>query len=450
MQTILFFIFHITFLIIIIYSLNQKFQIEPLGKIFVHGFLLKLFIGIAFVYLFQYKYGSLADSQSIFETSCSLANKMRDNPLVFFKFWFIDTKISPEYKLIMYDWTSQTVFMYKITSLFCFISANNFWIVNLYLSFLSYLGLWLCANSLTKHIKNSELAAIIAFLFFPSTVIWSSGILKESFLWFFCGTMISIILSKNPINIIQKIIFIILSLALFKLKYYYFAVLMAVISIYLIGKVILQSPYFQQHSKKTLAFLGLICALFLVIISNFHDNLRLNYFFEGLVINYYYLVNNSDIDNLVYYSFTNDYFFSTLMNIPVALKSAWFMPMFGETESNILKLGAAAENMLIFCLLLLVIAKFLIKFIQKIKLKEGISILNFNNFKITNQKLLLFCGILYLLVLSVFIALATPNLGTLVRYKVGFLPFAVYILLATLKINSLNFLSFLYRRTNKL
>jgi hypothetical protein len=436
MQTNLLFFFNFIILTISSFLLHQKFIKEPLGKFFIYGLFLKLFAGIAVVYVFRYRYGSLADSQNIFDGAAALANKLRENPLTFLEYWFITAKPNTflDYKNVITDWTPQTVFMYKLTSLICLICGNNFWLVNLYLSFLSYLGLWLCGNSLAKNIQNSEIAAAIAFLFFPTVVVWSSGILKESLLWFLCGTMISITLSTKPTNTLQKLVFILLSICLFKLKYYYFAVLMAVIFIYIIGKIILQNSHFQQHIKKTLLLLGFSCILVLAAISNFHDNLRLNYFFEGLVTNYYYLVNNSDIDNLVYYNFTNEYFFSTLQNIPAALQSAWFLPMIWETESNVLKLAAATENTVILGLLVAVFIKFFLKIALNYVKKSAATITT--NFTLTNQQiLLLFCGIFYLLVLSVFIALATPNLGALVRYKVGYLPFAIYILLAALTIN---------------
>lgn len=450
---------HSIFLIIASYFLHKKLSQQPLGKFFVHGLAVKLIAGVALVFVFRYRYGALADSQTIFDVAVVLANKFYENPLDFLKFCFWDSKIPETYKILMFDWTPQTVFMYKLTSIFCIITYSNFWLVNLYLSFLSYLGLWFCANSLAKKVQNSEKIAVVSFLFFPSTIFWSSGILKESFLWFLSGMMVSMvlsfeipnnkilnfnsttlskILSKNFTNnfknhltnliILAKIvIFCLLGLSLFKLKYYYFAVLVPCLFIYLFGVIILQIAYFQTHIKKIMLFLAIIMILGVITISNFHDNLRLSYFFEGLVNNYYYLANNSDVDNLIYYGFTNDYRYSVMSNIPVALQAAWISPMLWETEGNILKLAAALENTVLVILGMYV---FMLKVLNYInKTSQNIEKLHI---------LLLCCGVIYVTVLAIFIALATPNIGTLVRYKVGFLPFVVYMLLATIRNNQNN------------
>ncbi len=431
---------HSVFFIATPYFLHKKLAKQPLGKFFGYGLVVKLIAGIALVYVFRYRYGSLADSQSIFEVAVALANKFYENPLNFLKFCFLDYKISENYKILMFDWTSQTVFMYKLTSFFCILTHNNFWLVNLYLSFLSYLGLWFCANSLAKKVQSSEKIAAVSFLFFPSVIFWSSGILKESFLWFFSGMMISMVLSfstfsyrmalSNPTaKIIRIIIFCPLILCLFKLKYYYFAVLIPCLFIYLFGVIILQIAYFQVHIKKIMLFLFVIMIMGVIIISNFHDNLRLGYFFEGLVSNYYYLSNNSDVDNLIYYGFTSNYFYSVVINIPNALYAAWISPMLWETEGNILKLMAALENTFLLVLLMYILALKAINFITNIPQ---------NSKKV--HILLLCCGIIYITVLAIFIALATPNIGTLVRYKVGFLPFFVYMLLVAIQNNTHHFI----------
>ena len=450
---------HSVFLVATPYFLHKKFAAQPLGKFFGYGLVVKLIAGVALVYVFRYRYGSLADSQSIFDVAAALANKFYENPLNFLKFCFIDSKIPENYKILMFDWTPQTVFMYKLTSFFCILTHNNFWLVNLYLSFLSYLGLWFCANSLAKKVQSSEKIAAVSFLFFPSVIFWSSGILKESFLWFFSGIMISMVLSfevsknifdnispkilnfnnittqkinsklfLNPIVFAKIVIFCLLSLCLFKLKYYYFAVLIPCLFMYLAGVIILQIAYFQAHIKKNMLFLGVIMVMGVITISNFHDNLRLNYFFEGLVSNYYYLANNSDVDNLIYYGFTSDYFYSVITNIHVALQAAWISPMLWETEGNILKLAAALENTILLIFGMYVLTLKIVNYMNKTSKKiEKLHIL------------LLSCGIIYVTVLAIFIALATPNIGTLVRYKVGFLPFVIYILLVGIQNNPHHF-----------
>jgi hypothetical protein len=436
----LFFFCHTIFIAICIFFLHKKLISKPLGFFFVGGLLLKISLGIGLVYLFQYKYGSFADSESIFKASAALANQFYENPQTYLKFCLGLNSMPLHYKPLFADWTTQTVFMYKLTSWVCLFTQNNFWLVNIYLSGVSYFGLWLCANRLVEIFPTTKYAALIAFLLFPSVVLWSSGILKESFLWFFVGIIITLTLQisqRTVVKYLQYAIICILLYALLQLKYYYFVVLAPCVFVYMIGTKLMQNPNRQHYIQKTLVFLGLFCILLVVVISYFHDNLRLNYFFEGLAMNYYFLVNHSDIDSLVYYHFTEPYFISTLQNIPQALYHVWFTPMLWQTDKNILKFFAAMEN----SVLLLLVAANIFFWLKKKWLSLANSQSSSNYFvahkNIQNETLLfyllLFCCFFYVFVLAIFIALATPNLGSLIRYKVGFLPFVVFLLLSNLR-----------------
>lgn len=411
---------HLVFLMLCVYFLHNKLKKEPLYYFFWLGLGLKIMMGLILVHLFRHLYGSFADSESIFAASAALTNKFYENPLKYVQYWFGLIALPKDYKILFGDWTPQAIFMYKLTSVCCLLTNNNFWLANIYLSSLSYLGLWTCGNAIIKKTDANTSVIAIAFLGFPSVILWSSGILKESFLWFFVGFAISLTLNNNIHKLLKYSLLAILLFCLLKLKYYYFAVLAPCISIYSLGNFILQKYNNQKSSKLILTFLALTCLSFLLIISYFHDNLRLSYFFEGLAINYYTLANTSDVDNLVYYSFTQPYWLSTLQNTPVALYNAWFAPMLWQTDGNLLKIFAALENTFVMGL---VVANLVIIVINRGKITFSKSL---------ETNILLFCMLFYVIILAIFIALATPNLGTLVRYKVGFLPFVVFFLLQNL------------------
>jgi hypothetical protein len=416
---------HVVFCLLSSYFLNNQLKKEPLYHFFWWGLFLKIILGVILVFVFRHLYGSFADSESIFAAASALTHKFYENPLKHTQYFFGFITLPQDYKPLFSDWTSQAIFMYKLTSLFCLLTNNNFWLVNIYLSVLSYLGLWTCGNAILKKVQANLIVVAIAFLAFPSVVLWSSGILKESFLWFFTGFAISLTLNTKLHKVLKYSLLAILLFCLLKLKYYYFAVLVPCILIYILGSFILQKSDNQKYSHKIiLTFLAFMCLSFLIVISYFHDNLRLHYFFEGLAINYYFLANISDVDNLVYYGFTEPYWFSTLQNMPIALYNACFAPMLWQTHGNLLKIFAAIENTFV---LLLLLSNLLLFITQKKKIQFA------KNLEIN---LLLLCLLFYVIILATFIALATPNLGTLVRYKVGFLPFIIFVLLQ----NSINHL----------
>jgi hypothetical protein len=100
---------------------------------------------------------------------------------------------------------------------------------------------------------------------------------------------------------------------------------------------------------------------------------------------------------------------SILENAPWALFSGLFRPMFWEV-SSIIKVLPALENTL---LLVAVIAA-----LTGVKAYGRLS-----------HRLLLLSVVVYVIVLCVFLTLSAPNLGTLSRYRTGYISFFTFIVL---------------------
>jgi hypothetical protein len=70
--------------------------------------------------------------------------------------------------------------MTKITSLILVLTGKNYWLATLYFSLFSFAGTFYFLIALSTKYPEVRKSAVLAFLFFPSVVFWSSGILKES------------------------------------------------------------------------------------------------------------------------------------------------------------------------------------------------------------------------------------------------------------------------------
>ena len=442
-------------LVILSYQFSRK---SPLKKHFWWALCLKLGAGIVINLLFRRLYGTLADSEALFEAACMVANKCKEDPLRWGYFFLHSNQHDFwDYYSLLKDWSFQTVFSYKLVSILCLLAQNDFWLVNLYCSWLSFIGFWACANVFYQ-LHQRSLPVVVAFLCFPSMLAWSSGLLKESLLWFLMGSSIYLLhqLLTNfkvwqapppqiePLSAIvlphpqplptrrgvckllfttpppqvgrgwgwgkyyplffKQIAFLFIAfLVLFKLKYYYAVVLFAAVSMYVIGMYLhhyLRWSFSKIVVSCAVAFVGL-----LVLVSPFHQNLRLQYFFIGLVQNYHYLALHSDVESTTHYTFFTPDIWGVLRNIPQALFASFYSPLPTDTQGNPLKIAAAVENTV---LLLAVLS---------IKIPFRLT---------TAQKILLLSVLLYCLSLAVLLALATPNIGTLLRIKVGFMPFVVY------------------------
>jgi hypothetical protein len=113
---------------------------------------------------------------------------------------------------------------------------------------------------------------------------------------------------------------------------------------------------------------------------------------------------------VVHYSNLQPTLSAVLVNAPQAFFASLFRPMPWEADVPF-KIAASVENVV---LLLLTLAA-----LTKIPYAVG-----------SRHRFLLFSTMVYITLLAVFLALSSPNLGTLVRYRVGFLPFFVLIITA--------------------
>ena len=145
----------------------------------------------------------------------------------------------------------------------------------------------------------------------------------------------------------------------------------------------------------------------ILLISNFHYNLDFSRVLTVIYENHQLGLKSSGDDAILYYNFDGS-LLGFLMNIPIALFSGLFRPTILEA-SNPLQFLVALENLGVFILLIITLIRARIRIF--IKNPFVISIL------------------IYVFSLAVFLAFATPNFGTLSRYKVGYWPFFVFLVL---------------------
>ena len=137
-----------------------------------------------------------------------------------------------------------------------------------------------------------------------------------------------------------------------------------------------------------------------------HPNFYLHRFLEVLITNHDTFIRISEDHGLIHFHNLHASWASVIVNSPWALFSGLLRPFVWEA-SGMTALLASLEN--------LVIAILLISALSGFKMKSP-------------HRLLLLSTIMYIALLCIFLALSTPNLGTLSRYRVGFLPFLIFII----------------------
>ncbi|MCU0451039.1 MAG: hypothetical protein MUC97_14565 [Bernardetiaceae bacterium] len=388
---------------------------QPMRAYWWPGLLVKLLAGIGVGILYKYHYG-FGDLLTAYEQSRSLAALLLENPTEFWRF----PQTGPTTTYLHYlgdfrDLNPRVIFFAKFGAGVYLLAGGNFWTMSAYYSALSFAGLWLAANAIARQLGRGTRALALGFLGFPSVVFWSAGLLKESLLWTFLGALLAGFLHFYPRptpprnNLARLYNGLALSgltmgaAGLWLLKYYYLAAALPALAgawaVYRAG---------QRWRLGLWAQAGLFGALvpgLAALATQLHPNLYPTRMLASLLTNNQLMANETDVDNLVYYPhFTPD-----LAGLVASLPQAWWtglaVPLPWQWHGNPLKLAAGLENLAVLLALL--------------GMKRPKNHLRADVFP------LFLATVTYIAGLAALLALATPNLGTLLRYKVGYFPLVV-------------------------
>jgi len=283
-------------------------------------------------------------------------------------------------------------------------SMGNFHIHTLFMSFISFTGLWGIFKVFEKNMSNlkevffKKMLLIFVIFFFPSVYFWTSGVLKEGILMLAFGMLIyhfyCFIENKNKFN---HILWIALSIVLLLISKFYVLIsalpgLLFVILISYTGK----QRFFLKLSVSLLIFILLAWFSGSILGIDFPSILakKQNDFIA-------YINSLSHVGSKINIPMLKPEFKSIIINSPAAFFRTLFRPTIFEVN-NAMMLLAAFENILIIILLI------------------GSTIF-FTSKNLKNQWL--WFSFLFVLVLFTLSGLTTPVLGALVRYKAPALPF---------------------------
>jgi hypothetical protein len=74
----------------------------------------------------------------------------------------------------------RALFFSKIVSVFSLLTVDNYWVIASYFSLFSFLAAWVLVKTIVQYLARYTVPSMVAFLFFPSVVFWTSGLIKES------------------------------------------------------------------------------------------------------------------------------------------------------------------------------------------------------------------------------------------------------------------------------
>ncbi len=389
------------------YRLWQR-DSSALKPIYWYALSLKLVSGIVLGLLYIYYYSG-GDTFNYFNDGVKLSNLARQDPSSYIRFlWTGDESFSIWTELIYKQ--PRAMFLSKVTSIFCILTADSYWVTSLYFSLISFVFSWMLAKKILLLNPNSTFAVAVSFLFFPSVVFWTSGLIKESLamasLYFLCFVFLKVWL-REKLRYPEWVTTTLAAWVLWNLKYYYLGLLLPIV----ITTWVAQWIFSRMRLKSLFLKIMLWCFIFiapLLLVTSLHPNFYPQRFLEVVVSSYNEFQAISEPNDVIHYSTLKPTITGFARNVPLAIISGLYRPTFIDADS-VLQFLSAAENLI---LLILTIAALT-------RAKELIN---------SKHRLLLFSLFIYVLTLSTFLALSTPNFGTLSRFRVGFLPFFVFLI----------------------
>jgi hypothetical protein len=369
---------------------------------------LKLLAGIAVGFVYQYYY-SEGDTFMYHHDGRVLVGLAKTNFPAYTQFLW-DTTADNTLLKTLYFHEPRALFFSKIASVVMLVTGTtHYYGYGLWFSILSFLAAWKLVAVLNFHFPATRASAVIAFLFFPSCVFWSAGIIKESIAMaalFFLAALFLKGWHAKKLNAVEWLCLPIVLWLLWAVKYYYFAVFCAVTFTTLLMRLLMLS----RMAVKPVWQVTLWFVLFLVPLygaSVIHPNFYPERFLEVIVTNYEAFVTLSDPVDVVQFSGMKADAATLACHVPKALVSGLFRPLLWEADTAF-KLLIAVENLFLFVFTLAALFS-----VRKLRLADN--------------RLLLLATLVYILILCIFLTLSTPNFGTLSRYRVAFLPFMVYL-----------------------
>lgn len=374
-----------------------KRDAQPLHKLFWPALLAKCLAGIALGIIY-FTYYDPSDTFIFFKLACDQANVAREDFGTYVKVLFTQ---EPGFFLGEY----RTVFFSKITSVLALLTGNDYWISSLYYSLLSFFGAWYLCNTIARIFPGVKAAAVLAFLFLPSAVFWSSGIIKESITMaglYFLSALFLKVWKNEKIPIVSVLLGIVSVIVIFKLKYYYLATFIPITVSVLIVKYLTE----KLSVKKPVAVIALwmvLLACGFTAITFLHPNFSPARVLTVITFNNKVFMDACSPEDVVHYYNLEPTWGSMMINAPWALIAGLFRPFLWEANT-VFKFITALENLALLALTIL-------------------SLRYVRNLLRTPEYLLVLAVLGYCCVLSVFLALSTPNFGTLARYGAGYMPF---------------------------
>jgi len=401
----------------------KKPEASELKKYLFIAFALRMFGSVAYSMVIEYYYG-YGDSFTFYDGGTFFTELISKSPSNIYYLFAPFKETSELYNSSTvasgyFDTPSNNMVM-RISGILSYLSFNKYLIIGLFFGFFSLAGQWklfLVFDDINNH-RNRNLLAL-GILFSPSIWFWGSGLNKDSICLGSLGFIIHIFYQffiKKKFSLLNAISLVLLIYLVTIIKFY-ITVIIAIGIAVMIFSLFLQSIKNVVLRVSMILFSILIIGIILynsdfsTVISEMAEESTTQ--IKAFQENYQLLQDTDDRSKAGFDLGEMDPSFTSLL-----LKSPWvvftclFRPFLWESKKVIIFFTSLESTLLLICTLFVMIKLGIIHFFRTI----------------LTTPYLLFCFTISIL-FALIIGFTTFNFGTMIRYKIIFLPFYYFLLI---------------------
>ncbi len=289
---------------------------------------------------------------------------------------------------IFYEGEPRTLFFVKIISLVNLFSLSNFWACSVFLSVLGFCATVYGIEIISKYYKIKIMSLKISFFLVPSIGVWTSGIMKEAVVIPALLLAIACILSKP--NFLKYGLAIILVWVSFTLKYYFVVPLIVLVA---------SSMVINKIGLNVWVIIGgIVVSLFMMLL---HPNLNFDKFYAAVIASHNLTLASSYSTNSISFSSLASGWYWLILYLP----KAWYYGLFSP-------LPWQAYSMM--------------SYLQSVQSIGILTLVFWSVYSLITTKkeytFQVFIFVFYILFMAGLLPLCSPNIGSLSRYSVIYLP----------------------------
>jgi len=367
-------------------------------------------LGLVWIYTDFYPDRAYADIFRYYDDSAILHAALTKAPMDYFRMLTGIGSGAPELSVYydqMRNWfNSDLLFkdtrtIIRVCAFLRLFSMGTYFPLAIVLSFMAFTGLTGIFHAFRRQLPGRDTLLVLVVFLLPSVLLWTSGIIKEAFLYFAVGWtcyQIHRYVEEKRFSLPRLFQLTLALLILITIKAYVFFLLLPLWIVWFIS-----SKWQLNLTWVKVVLVFVTWYVFLVGITPFVTGFPLPLLLAGKQAEFYAVAATEGASSLIDVDRLDGTWISVFRNIPTALLRSLFFPL-PNHAGNLLMWCSVLEN------------AFYVLFVSWMIYRSSFS-------KAERPSPLLWSGLCFAIALFIFIGLVTPIIGALVRYKVPAMPF---------------------------